>query len=113
MPSGKKITRKQKILCLAVLILSGLFLLYYYLFSDSRKFTVLTRELFYSELSENALSLHYTLAYPEKWGFTGEAVLSSYETDNTGKGGDGTGADTPDESLSAADENSDYADIED
>ncbi len=111
MPSGKKITRKQKILCLAVLILSGLFLLYYYLFSDSRKFTVLTRELFYSELSENALSLHYTLAYPEKWGFTGEAVLSSYETDNTGKGGDGTGADTPDESLSAADENSDYADI--
>lgn len=84
MPSGKKLTRKQKIFCLAVLILSGLLLLYYYFFHDSFKFRALAKELFYSELSENTLSLHYTLAYPEKWGFTGEAALSSYEPGDAG-----------------------------
>ncbi len=32
-----------------------------------------------SELSGNTLSLHYTLAYPEKYGFSDKVVLSSYE----------------------------------
>lgn len=80
MPFGKKFTRKQKIICLAALALSGFLVLYYYFFfNDARKFRALTEELFYSELSENTLSLHYTLAYPEEWGFTGKAVLTSYE----------------------------------
>ncbi|MCM1134399.1 MAG: DUF885 domain-containing protein [Clostridium sp.] len=79
MPLGKKLTRKQKLFCLAALLLAGLLFLYYCLFAnDSRKFKALSEELFYSELSGDTLSLHYTLAWPEKWGFTGDAVLSSY-----------------------------------
>lgn len=85
MPLGKKLTRKQKSACLAVLLLSGLLFLYYYFSTnDSRQFKALSQELFFSELSGNTLSLHYTLAYPEKWGFDEEAVLSSYQP-----GGDG------------------------
>lgn len=87
MPFGKKFTRKQKILCLAALVLSGFLILYYYFFlSDTRRFRSLTEEMFYSELSENTLSLHYTLAYPEEWGFTGDAVLTSYEPGSAGGG---------------------------
>lgn len=86
---GKKLTRRQKAVCLAVLLLSGLLFLYYYFFaSDSRKFKALADELFYSELSENTLSLHYTIAHPEEWGFSGEPVLIAYDTSGQQPDGD-------------------------
>ena len=78
----KKLTRKQGILfsllflCSLALILSLLFLK-----NDSRRFRALAKELFYSELSGNTLNLHYTLAYPENYGFPEDACLPFYETD--------------------------------
>ncbi len=81
MPSKKTLTRKQKIGLFSALLFSAVFFLFYYIFTnDSRMFHALADEMFYSELSGNALSLHYTLAYPEKYGFTGEAVLSTYDS---------------------------------
>lgn len=75
-----KFTRKQKVLysllffCFLTLILSLLFLT-----NDSRRFRGMAEELFYSELSGNTLSLHYTLAYPQDYGFSQEVCLPSYE----------------------------------
>ena len=89
MSSRKNITRKQRYICLAIFLLAGLIFLYYYFSTnDSRKFKALAGELFHSELSGNTLSLHYTLAQPEKWGFTGDAVLSSYEGNDSGSQAD-------------------------
>ncbi len=80
LPSRKKTTRKQKIYCLLLfLILPALLLSLYFLTNDSRRFHALAKELFYSELSGNTLNLHYTLAFPEEWGFTGDVLLPSYE----------------------------------
>lgn len=75
-----KFTRKQKVLssllffCFLTIILSLLFLT-----NDSRRFQGIAEELFYSELSGNTLSLHYTLAYPQDYGFSQEVCLPSYE----------------------------------
>lgn len=75
-----KFTRKQKVLysllffCFLTLILSLLFLT-----NNSRRFRGMAEELFYSELSGNTLSLHYTLAYPQDYGFSQEVCLPSYE----------------------------------
>lgn len=60
------------------MLTAAFFLIIIFLFNDSRKFKALSKELFYSELAGNTLSLHYTLAYPENYGFDGEAVLPSY-----------------------------------
>lgn len=76
----KKMSRKQGIVYLVLsLALITLTLHIYLLTNDSRKFEALTRELFCSELSGNTLSLHYTLAFPEKYGINEAAVLPSYE----------------------------------
>lgn len=81
MPPKKTLTRKQKTCLFSALIFSAIFFLLCYIFTnDSRMFHALADEMFHSELSSNALSLHYTLAYPEKYGFTGEATLSSYDS---------------------------------
>lgn len=49
---------------------------------DARKFHNLSKELFASELSGDTLSLHYTLAYPEKYGFSSKASLPAFQAAN-------------------------------
>ena len=85
----QKLTKKRRLLCLALLLLCITCILISYLFTnDRRKFEQLTKELFYSELACDTLSLHYTLAYPENYGFDTEAVLPCYEA---GTANDSTG----------------------
>lgn len=79
MLSKIKMTRKRLIYCASLFfLLTGITVSALLLTDDSRKFKKLTEELFYSDLSGNTLSLHYTLAYPENYGFSNEVVLSSY-----------------------------------
>ena len=76
----KKIPRKQWGLCLVILFLAASILFTIFLFTDdSRKFHSFSKELFSSELSGDTLSLHYTLAYPEKYGFSSKAALPAYQ----------------------------------
>ncbi len=75
----KRSLRKRSIFLGLSVFAAALIFISCLLTSDSRRFQALTEDLFYSELSGNMLSLHYTLAYPEKYGFTGEALLSSYK----------------------------------
>lgn len=77
-----KLSRRQKLLIPVLLLFSFslIFALFFYT-NDSRRFEALTEELFRSELSGNTLSLHYTLAFPEEYGLTGEAVLPSWQSD--------------------------------
>lgn len=80
MSHSGKVSRKQGISFLVLLILSITLTLTIYLrTNDSRQFKELTEELFYSELSDNTLSLHYTLAFPEDYGIDEPARLPSYE----------------------------------
>lgn len=76
----KRPSRKQGILFFALFaVFTALVLNIYLPEKDSCKFKTLTEELFYSELSGNTLSLHYTLAFPENYGLCEDAVLPSYE----------------------------------
>ncbi len=76
----KKSSFPKKTLCFTLPILLALAVLMAFLPArDARTFKALSDDLFYSELSGNTLNLHYTLAHPERYGFDGEAVLSSYE----------------------------------
>ena len=50
-----------------------------YISNDTRQFNKLTRELFQNDLSNDTLSLHYTLAYPEKYGINANACLPVYD----------------------------------
>lgn len=80
MPLKKKLTRKQwgfyfLILALAAMLLFAACLLT----DDTRKFRKLSGNLFVSELSGDTLSLHYTLAYPEKYGIHEAPSLPSYQ----------------------------------
>ena len=76
-----KLSRRQLFLGCTVLSLFVVLLISLYaLTNDSRQFKTLTNELFLSELSGDALSLHYTLAYPEKYGFSEEVSLSGYSS---------------------------------
>lgn len=85
----KKITWKQGIPFLALLLLSGILISIIYISAnDSRQFKALTEELFYSELSGNTLSLHYTLAFPENYGIAEPAALPAYEPDPEGGAAD-------------------------
>lgn len=78
----KKITGKQWFFCFILLcLLTGLSLSVLLWTNDSRKFKKLSEELFYSDLSGNTLSLHYTLAYPENYGFSEDVILASYTPD--------------------------------
>lgn len=89
MLSTKKTTQKHWLFIFipaflsAVLILSVLLLT-----NDSRKFEKLSEELFLSDLSGNALSLHYTLAYPENYGFSDEIIFSSWQSEESSDGTD-------------------------
>ena len=75
-----KITRKLQVLCLTIPLLAAVSALALYaFFGDRLRFDALEKDLFYSELSGNSLSLHYTLAYPENYGFPDNAILPFYE----------------------------------
>lgn len=73
-------TRKRRTFCLLLFLGSLLACALFFLSSgDSRRFHALAQELFHSELSGNTISLHYTLAHPQNYGFPEGAVLSSWE----------------------------------
>ena len=79
----KKTTRKFRIICfLMIFLFAGLVLSAYICTNDIRQFKKLSEELFYSELSGNTLSLHYTLAYPENYDFPEEVTFSSYQSND-------------------------------
>lgn len=81
MPLTKNQTWKQKSKGLLLLLVHAALFLSLYLFftGDSRRFQALAEEMFLSELSGNTISLHYTLAHPETYGFDAPVRLSSYE----------------------------------
>lgn len=82
MLSKIKMTRKRLIFCTSLFVLlTGITVSAFLWTDDSRKFKKLTEELFLSDLSGNTLSLHYTLAHPENYGFSEEVILSSYTPD--------------------------------
>lgn len=82
MLSKIKMNRKRRIICFTLIFLLAVPALYVYLrTNDSRRFEELSEELFLSDLSGSTLSLHYTLAHPENYGFSDEVVLSSYTPD--------------------------------
>lgn len=64
--------------CIILLLLAAFSILFFAGTNDSRRFRAFADELFLSELSDDTLSLHYTLAQPEEYGFEGKAVLSGY-----------------------------------
>ena len=80
----KKMSRKQWGICFTILtFIVTLTLFVWFLTDDTRKFRNLSGELFVSELSGDTLSLHYTLAYPEKYGIKEKASLPSYQVSST------------------------------
>ncbi|MDE7287315.1 MAG: DUF885 domain-containing protein [Lachnospiraceae bacterium] len=89
MPHFRKISKKRRIALFVSLIVSICLVLGIYLYTnDSRQFKSLTEKLFYSELSGNTLSLHYTLAFPENFGIDEPAHLPSYEPEPDNGEGD-------------------------
>lgn len=81
---GKKPTGRQFLLVLPVAVLGLVFSLV--LTHTSRSFHDFTKDLFCSELSENTLSMHYTVANPEDFGLKNvEAKLPVYQTENKEK----------------------------
>ncbi len=84
-----KINHKHRILCICLFILlTGVTISAGLLTNDSRKFKKLTEELFLSDLAGNTLSLHYTLAHPEDYGFSEEVLLPSYTSDENNEESD-------------------------
>lgn len=74
-----RLSKKKKYIAVISLLSVILFILcFFLLFGDRLAFAVLSRSLFHSELEGNTLTLHYTLAYPEKYGFREQAVLPCY-----------------------------------
>lgn len=73
---------KQWIFLLSFLLSFVFFTLFLFYYSkDQREFTNLTTTLFKNELSQNALNLHYTLAYPENYGiFHYQTSLPCYQS---------------------------------
>lgn len=89
MLSIKRITQKRRLFIFILALLSAGLILSALLWSkDSRKFEKLSNELFLSDLSGNALSLHYTLAYPENYGFSDDIIFSSWQTEDDSEGTD-------------------------
>lgn len=80
-----KSTSKKRFLFPAAVILSVLMLFSIYIVTEDRfQFKKISEELFQSEFEDNTLNLHYTLAYPENYGFKAGASLPCYAgKDNT------------------------------
>lgn len=82
--TGKKLTVRQTALFCATVVLGLIFSLSFT--STSRNFHHFTNQLFCAELSENTLSMHYTVATPQAFGMkTTAARLPVYETGNDKK----------------------------
>lgn len=82
--SLKKPTGKQLLFLLPVPFLCAALFLGFT--KTSRNFRSFTQNLFYSELSENTLSLHYTVANPEDFGLKNvEAKLPVFTSENKNK----------------------------
>ncbi len=72
------LTKKQRILY-PLLLLIPLAILGFTIFArDEIKFHILSQKLFCNELSNNALNLHYTLAYPENYHLDDAVSLPIY-----------------------------------
>ena len=79
MPFKKNLKGKQWLLYPALLLLMTLSILgLYFVGSDKARFYRFTRNLFISELSSSTLTLHYTFAYPENYGLSGNDPLPFY-----------------------------------
>ena len=76
----EKLSKKKIYLSVAVLLSVLGILCFFLLFGDKLQFAMLSDDLFHSELSGNTLTLHYTLAYPEDYGFREKAVLPCYKS---------------------------------
>lgn len=75
----QKLTIKKKFIFPALLLLAVLIFLGICIpAGDSFRFKRISEKLFQTELEGNTLSLHYTLAYPENYGFEDNAVLPCY-----------------------------------
>lgn len=79
MPFKKTLKGKQWLLYPALLLFITLSVLgMYFLGNDRARFNRFTRDLFISELSSSTLTLHYTFAYPENYGLSGNDPLPFY-----------------------------------
>lgn len=77
-----KFSHKLRVLTFSLLAtLAAIFCLYLYETKDTRQFEQLSQDLLYTELSGNAINLHYTLAYPENYGLSADPILPSSFTD--------------------------------
>lgn len=79
MSPRKKLTKKQWSLCAFILIPVVLSLLIVWMLTDdTRQFRLFSKALFVNELSGDTLSLHYTLAHPERFELDATAALPPY-----------------------------------
>ncbi len=79
MSPRKKLTKKQWSLCAFILIPVVLgILIFWMLTDDARQFRLFSKTLFVNELSGDTLSLHYTLAHPERFELDTTAALPPY-----------------------------------
>lgn len=94
-----ELSKKKKYLPVAAALLAvSVILCFFLLFQDRLQFARLSDNLFHSELSGNTLTLHYTLAYPEDYGFEGAAALPCYTgTAKQDKAGPDASADNEDQ----------------
>ena len=77
--SRTELSKKKKLLtAITVLFVAFTALCFFLLLGDGLQFAMLSDNLFHSELAGNTLTLHYTLAYPEDYGFEEGAVLPCY-----------------------------------
>ena len=77
--SRTELSKKKKLLtAITVLFVAFTALCFFLLLGDGLQFAMLSDNLFHSELEGNTLTLHYTLAYPEDYGFEEGAVLPCY-----------------------------------
>ena len=82
MKIAKKLLNRKVFTCFVILIAVSVFLtITFFLNSDSQKFQRLSKDFLYSELTGNTLNLHYTLAYPENYGFDISPILPSSFSD--------------------------------
>lgn len=81
-PGAKKILSRLLFLCLVFVLGISIGYLTNHVFSENAKFEAFTKKIFQEEISSSTLTLHYSLAYPNKQGITqNEISLGSIESD--------------------------------
>lgn len=81
LPTSKKLLKAVLILSLVFTIGISIGYLTTHVFSENAKFEAYTEEIFKNEVSGNALTLHYTLAHPEKQGILSTGTLGTVPSD--------------------------------